>query len=502
MEEEFGRIMAMIKEETLDPEETKKYILIIKRLLEKSYIGIEGQSDAQGLEDFFNDYQNDLEFRGNAQNIFEGMFRHCIYRKLAITFKKDRRAFNAILEEAKGIKQLDSMSNIIANRDIYQAMTKIMQLISGKMGNVKGEELFIEIQTQNQIVVANLRKQMINIIREVIMMLEEYGFIDDYIEESNYQLEDLGLEGLKYEKRNPIPDEQYKVEYDENGKVKFDKKGNVIKKKVKDVEDIGVIDALSEENLEKLSIEDLILMTAFWESKYLEERLRLSRAVSTIQTLGLWDVVLNGEISDIQQVEESKVRGALKKDLAISYLSGDNLTITDKMRTQYDKFLNEEGLQSKQKLENEIEETLPELLNLKMATRDVVTLEYLVLYLLQIQELKPDEWGVLKEENETDIKEDDSITVVIENRNFRGPLVMAISKEALQGLLKTDGTDYPMYSKKIDKTYSDIMAKLYLPANKFFNKFLKEKYKENPESEFLATMVGKKIKDGNGEIVK
>lgn len=500
MEEEFVRIIAMIKEETLDLEETKKYILIIKRLLEKSYVGIEGQTDEQGLEDFLNDYQNDLEFRGNAQNIFEGMFRHCIYRKLATTFKKDRRAFNAILEEAKGTKQLDSMSNIIANSDIPQAMTKIMQAISGKMGNVKGEELFTEIQTQNQIVVANLKKQMINIIREVIMMLEEYGFIDDYIEESNYQLEDLGLEGLKYEKRNPVPDEQYQVEYDENGKVKFDKKGNVIKKKVKpdSEEDIGVIDALSEENLEKLSIEDLILMTAFWESKYLEERMRLSRALSTIQTLGLWDVVLKGEISDIQQVEEGKVRGALKKDLALSYLAGDNLTITDKMRIQYDKFLNEEGLQCEQTLENEIKTTLPELLNLKMATRDVATLEYLVLYLLQIQELKPDEWGIIKEENEVDIKEDDSITVAIENRNFRGPLVMAISKEALQGLLKTDGTDYPMYSKKIDKTYSDIMSKLYLPANKF----LKEKYKENPESEFFATMVGKKVKEHQGENIK
>ena len=79
---------------------------------------------------------------------------------------------------------------------------------------------------------------------------------------------------------------------------------------------------------------------------------------------------------------------------------------------------------------------------------------------------------------------------------------MAISKEALQGLLKTDGTDYPMYSKKIDKTYSDIMSKLYLPANKFFNKFLKEKYKENPESEFFATMVGKKVKEHQGENIK
>ena len=30
----------------------------------------------------------------------------------------------------------------------------------------------------------------------------EYGYIDEYIEESNSQLEQLGLGGLQYEKRN------------------------------------------------------------------------------------------------------------------------------------------------------------------------------------------------------------------------------------------------------------------------------------------------------------
>lgn len=129
MEEEFGKIITMIKEETLDPEETKKYILAIKKLLEKKYKGVEGQDDTQGLEDFLADYQKDLEFRGNADQIFEGMFRHCAYKRLISNFKNDRRTFNSIVEEARGNGQLDSMTEIIANSDTHQSMVKIVRTI-------------------------------------------------------------------------------------------------------------------------------------------------------------------------------------------------------------------------------------------------------------------------------------------------------------------------------------------------------------------------------------
>ena len=499
MEEEFGKIITMIKEETLNPEETKKYILVIKRLLEKSYIGIEGQNDAQGIEDFLDDYKKDLVFRGNAETIFEGMFRHCAYKGLSTTFKKDRRAFNLMMEEAKGNVQLDSMSDIIANGDTHQSMVMILRAIISKKGTIKGDDIFSELQTQNQSVVDSLKRKMVEAIHYIALMLEEYGFIDEYIKESNSQLEQLGLAGLQYEKRNPIPDEQYQVEYDEKGKVKFDKKGNVIKKKVKDVEDIGVMDALSIESLEKLPLENLILMMAFWESKYVEERMRLSNAISTIKTLDLWDTIINGKAEDIEALEESKVNGASKKDLAISYLCGENVAITDKMKKQCQRFLEDEGISSVISLEEEVEEMLPDVLNLRMATRDIATLEYLIMYLLQTQELKPEEWGVLKEEEKQD---DGSVTVVIEDRNFRGPLVMGISKEALQGLLNTDGSNYPIYEKELDKTYCDIMSKIYIPANKIFNKLTKDIFEGNPQSPLCAYLAGKKTKQADGKKTK
>ena len=379
---------------------------------------------------------------------------------------------------------------MVANADIHQAMVRIIRtIITNKLG-IKNEDIYNEIKTQNQIVSNELKQSAIGTIGHIRMMLEEYGFIDEYIEQSNTQLEQLGLDEFKYTKRNPIPDEQYAFEYDGKGKVKLDKKGNPIYRRVKNAEDIGVVDALSEESLSNLQIGDLILMLAFWESKYLEERMLLSKAMATIKTLGLWDTVLKGDETDIQSLDNSKIEAALKKDLALSYLSREDMKITEKMRMQYQNFLEQEGISSEESLETEVNEVSPEILNLSMATRDVATLEYLIMYLLQIKEIKLREWGILQEEG--DKEQEESVGVVIESGNFRGPLLMAISKEALKELFKTDGSNYPVYKKEIDKTYVDIMSKIFLPSNTFFNNLVKSTLKEKPQSKLLANLAGKK----------
>ena len=41
------------------------------------------------------------------------------------------------------------------------------------------------------------------------------------------------------------------------------------------------------------------------------------------------------------------------------------------------------------------------------------------------------------------------------------------------------------------------MTKLYLPFSNYFRNYTKRKYEENPESELLASLVGKKAKKVN-----
>lgn len=67
---------------------------------------------------------------------------------------------------------------------------------------------------------------------------------------------------------------------------------------------------------------------------------------------------------------------------------------------------------------------------------------------------------------------------------------MGVPKNIIKKYCGADENSFPKYDKKIDETYSNIMAKLYLPTNTFFKKTLKKAYRENPELKSIDNIAG------------
>lgn len=78
-------------------------------------------------------------------------------------------------------------------------------------------------------------------------------------------------------------------------------------------------------------------MTAFWKSKYFQERLGLSKPISTIKTLDLLDIILHEDDEAINGLDNSLVEKTLKKDLALTYLCRSGCEITYRVKEQYKK---------------------------------------------------------------------------------------------------------------------------------------------------------------------
>lgn len=469
MKNDFKERIEEIKEEQMNPENTKKYILAIKNVIKPIYDSCKDEmSQEELILDFIEEYKKDLQFRGNAKPMYYDMAKYETYKRILQDFKGNKQNFNGVVREAKKIEETQNKRTIANLQTEYRkSMVSAVRYIMRTKGVTKDIDIVNSIKEEKGKIEKELRKRMTYIIHSSVSMLEEYGFLDNYIESSNEDLEKLGLSELKYLKRNPIPDEQY------------DKEGNL----VKDVEDIGVIDALSEEELEKIPIEELLLMTAFYESKYLQERLEISKSMSVIKTLDMWDVILHGDNNDIEGFDNSKIEGALKKDLAINYLCDDNIEITNKMRKQYRKFLKTQEMYETKEIDDEISETSVEISNLENAAGDIAILEDLILQYLKSKALKVKDWGVLD-------AEDNSVTVALESKKFRGPLIMGVPISIIKKYCGNDEVCFPRYNKKIDLTYSNIMSKLFIPSNNFFKNTLKEAYKNNPESKSIANIAG------------
>ena len=477
MEENFKKIIEEIKESEMDPEVIKKYILAIKRVVRKDYENCRDEESKEDILDgFLEEYERDLTFRGNAPEICNNILMYNAYSRILQNYKGNKSAFDATIREAKKKELEDNEETIMISRDSKERMVSAIRHAIRNRSGIKEKEIVQLVQNYKGVLDQPIRENLINIIHSSIRFLEEYGFIDEYIEESNKSLVELGLPQLQYEKRNPIPDEQY------------DGNGNL----VTDVEDIGVIDAFEKENLEKLPIEDLEFMAAVWESRYLEERMNISRAMAVIKSLGLWDMLLEGEDIDVEKIPDERIESGLKKDLALTYLCRNDCKITSRMKRQYKKFLKNEDMDTEVELEEEIQDTFPEMANLQATTRDIAALNRLIMYQLKEKDIKPKRWGVAGtiQENEGDPEE---LLVVIESKNFRGPLVMGVYREVLEQLLG-EGVKLPRYEKEINNKYSQVMSKLYLPITKYFTDLISKVYQENPSSEFIADLAGKKTR--------
>lgn len=59
-------------------------------------------------------------------------------------------------------------------------------------------------------------------------------------------------------------------------------------------------------------------------------------------------------------------------------------------------------------------------------------------------------WGVLEVDGE-------KVVIAIKSKNFRGPLIMAVSKGIIERFCRTDKSEFSKYDKEIDKIYSNIM---------------------------------------------
>ena len=545
MEENFEEIFKKLKEQDLNPEITKKYILKIKERVDqiKEEQG-ENISDSEIKKIFEKEYTDDLNLKVKASNIYVHIKKQRICKKILDMYKGNKNEFNRKMKTAKKLEEIDSKDDLALElddeKDIIGALRGAVRSVKYAKNNRRSRyygktelDIIKEQEKENN----ELAKQyLIRGIEYNVSYLEKFGIIDDYINEANSTLEKLNLSELKYIKRNPITDDSvipvpdgiilpFK---DENGKqIQYTAEDS----KVKEVdEDMGVLDNLEKANLEKLPLEELLLLHLFWESKTAEVNYEMEKTKDIINTLGIWDEIINKNKEDIENISLKDIKKGLKKDLAITYLSNDEIILTDSLVEKYIKCLGDEE-QSKENENDEIklgrvkkvfkdkkakkelikakrEEIISEVKRKEKLKKsedmkeniskfedkmaDMMTLECLILEKLLSKEFKSKtKWGVI--ENVNDVS-DNELIIGVKNSNFRGTLIMSMLKMYVQTYFQKDSIELPILKNYIDEEYAGIMAKIYLPKSKKFVKEAKNKYEENPTSSLNAEIADKKVK--------
>lgn len=511
--QEFKELIKKMKEEKFDSEKTKEYILKIKKYLDRFMNNCNGEiSKEEALQQFLDKYNDEIKKRTTTTGrLMYGVSQYNACKVLLNLSKSNKIKFNNLIQTAKRLERENKTEPL--DNSLNTEKQLIITLRTASRHNVqmteKGLQAFLKVNKSYY--EKALKEEFIKRIEECVLYLNEYGTLDELIESVNVELEKLNLEGIKIRKRNPLPDEIKDeegniIKYNEKGQIcKFDKTGKLIKDEedlFKYEEDPGLMEILDEENLQNMSVENLLFLDAFWRAKHLEERGYISNAIVSIEFLELWDTILNEEQNVIESLDEEKISNALKRDKALTYIYGNVDKITPKMKRQYSKFLKDNNMVKKGKIEDDLKVTTVELENILALSKDISLESCVIISKLMEKDFDIKNWGIINESELGNGKKE--LGILIDNPNLRAPILMGMPDNMIKAYFQNSDLKLPRLKnpESAENDFNAFMSEICLPVTPYFKKYMTRKYLEDPSSEVFAKGAGRKVKNKEESVLE
>ena len=259
-----------VSEIEMDGEEIKEYMELVHNFFQKMIDSYEGEKSKKEIwEEFLEYFEEDSFKKAIGREFFYDYFKLQTYKEFLkeTRGKKQNSYLNKLINTAKQMENKDNRGvvNLPLNGTKDDRIISLIRAILRSNGNVPYNTI-VEIAKKGK---TNMQEKVVNAlierIQQCVISLEDYGILDRNINDCNKVFEELGLDNLKFIKRNPLADE-----YGENESSH---------------EDIGVLDSFDEKILRDKKIDDLVLLDTFWESQYLMEKMKLAKAIKVIDDM-------------------------------------------------------------------------------------------------------------------------------------------------------------------------------------------------------------------------
>lgn len=154
--------------------------------------------------------------------------------------------------------------------------------------------------------------------------LETYGITDECIDKANSVLQEENVKSLSFSKRIGLADDF-----------------------CRETDEVGLYDVLDKEFLKTMTVEDVNLFSAFWQSRFFQGMQEIYTGLDIIDNLDLWQEIIDGNEEDIDKMDMGKLIPAIQKGrliLLIRDITKKGEEIPEELQEEYVKFLQEEGL--------------------------------------------------------------------------------------------------------------------------------------------------------------
>ena len=208
MEKEF---LEKFKEDGINVEETKKYILKIKKYLDSFIENTDGElTKEECLVQFLEKYKEELkEKKVSTRRIMYVISQYNSCKEILNLSKSNKVKFNNLIKSSRQ-KEKNSKAGVLYNSLKTEEQLEItLRTVFRRNQKASEKDILIELKKDKAYFEEILKARLIQRIEESILYLNEYGTLDELIFSTNKQLENLDLKELTLRKRNPLSDERY-----------------------------------------------------------------------------------------------------------------------------------------------------------------------------------------------------------------------------------------------------------------------------------------------------
>lgn len=321
----------------------------------------------------------------------------------------------------------------------------------------KAEGILRKLSKGKDFTERNIKKENLKILTQIFRSLNNYGIIDEYVELNNLFLKEHGIESVSYLKETGVADDYSS-----------------------DRDDIGLFDVFDKKVFDNMSSEEINLFSTVWQNIFLEEMEKIYICFSVIENLDLWEVIIDGNDEQIEQISDKSILAALQKENFLMFLK-NNLEaveeVPESLLNRYYEFIEKNGIRKKE-LKEEILTFGKEADFLSKVLENNTNMQTIVIQDLKSNNLQNRKWGVIENDEEF-------CMLIIRNSNFVGPIAIKMQTRTLESCLKKIGnTKFPKY-KNANPQLIEKLCRICIPANESYNKKVEETAKESSTSEVV-----------------
>lgn len=401
--------------------------------------------------------KNLLAVPKNSFKVYDLATKYRTVKELLKLEKRDNAFLYKMVNQARKLEQENPNEELYISLDMKKVKLSLLRNIIRTCKIKESKDILTALHNGKGITEKEIKEEQKKVLEAVFSGLETYGIVDEYIDKANSVLEKENVKSISFAKKLGLADS-------------FSN----------DKDEIGLYDVLDEKFLQSISVEDVNLFSAFWQSEFFQYMQEMCTGLGIVNDLNLWQELIDGIEEDVDKIDIKRIISAIQKSrfiILIKDMLEQGEEIPEELQKEYNKFLEEEGLVG-ENLQEEVNRIKNATKALENVLKNIITLKSAIIQDIKSNNMSIKKWGKIEEN-------DEFILLGINNSNFIGPVTMELNKVTLEDwLTKIGNRKLPIYKQEFNPEYSAI-SNVYMPATQAVKNKIKNESKEKPNNGIL-----------------